>query len=245
MLYVLKPSVQHRSALIILIILCTRRSRRGCNWKLERRSLGWLGLSKISFGKKGTWLLVASWQFADILFLVPVACTEVNYLQLPCIKGWKNKGLVPPLMLEAPKRAVKLSVCSSKTIIHSLTFPPSASNDFWGKTYLGLSGESKMTQNLSILTGCSAGATVTNSILHLLPFLLTSSRKVLSSCPLNLWKSSTMFYLLLHLLPSCFSRLQDKASTYKGPMDVVKQVVRKDGLLGLYAGMESTFWRCD
>jgi hypothetical protein len=39
------------------------------------------------------------------------------------------------------------------------------------------------------------------------------------------------------------SRLQDKTSTFKGPMDVLKQVIRKHGLLGLYAGMESTFWR--
>lgn len=38
-------------------------------------------------------------------------------------------------------------------------------------------------------------------------------------------------------------RLQDKTSTFKGPMDVVKQVIQKEGLLGLYAGMESTFWR--
>jgi solute carrier family 25 2-oxodicarboxylate transporter 21 len=38
-------------------------------------------------------------------------------------------------------------------------------------------------------------------------------------------------------------RLQDKTSTFKGPMDVVKQIVRKEGLLGLYSGMESTFWR--
>ena len=38
-------------------------------------------------------------------------------------------------------------------------------------------------------------------------------------------------------------RLQDKSSTYKGPADVIKQIVRKEGLLGLYAGMESTFWR--
>jgi solute carrier family 25 (mitochondrial 2-oxodicarboxylate transporter), member 21 len=35
----------------------------------------------------------------------------------------------------------------------------SAANDFWGNTYLSLSGEAKMTQQLSILTGCSAGAT--------------------------------------------------------------------------------------
>lgn len=45
-------------------------------------------------------------------------------------------------MLEAPKRAVKF-----------------ASNDFWGKTYMDVAGASKMSQSLSILTGCSAGAT--------------------------------------------------------------------------------------
>ena len=39
------------------------------------------------------------------------------------------------------------------------------------------------------------------------------------------------------------SRLQDKTSTFKGPMDVLKQIIRKHGLFGLYAGMESTFWR--
>ena len=58
-------------------------------------------------------------------------------------------------------------------------------------------------------------------------------------------------------------RLQDKASTFKGPMDVVKTIIQKEGLLGahvlretmnlpltprfilsgLYVGMESTFWR--
>ncbi|KAF8153769.1 mitochondrial carrier domain-containing protein [Crassisporium funariophilum] len=107
--------------------------------------------------------------------------------------GRLYRGLVPPLMLEAPKRAVKF-----------------ASNDFWGKTFMDLSGESKMTQNLSILTGCSAGATESFVVV---PFELVKIK------------------------------LQDKMSTYKGPMDVVKQVVRKEGLLGLYAGMESTFWR--
>lgn len=45
-------------------------------------------------------------------------------------------------MLEAPKRAVKF-----------------AANDFWGKTYRNATGSEKMTQGLSVLTGCSAGAT--------------------------------------------------------------------------------------
>ncbi|KAF8630084.1 hypothetical protein AX17_005482 [Amanita inopinata Kibby_2008] len=107
--------------------------------------------------------------------------------------GRLYRGLVPPLLLEAPKRAVKF-----------------ASNDFWGKTYLQMSGDAKMTQSLSVLTGCSAGATESFVVV---PFELVKIK------------------------------LQDKASTYKGPMDVVKQIVRKEGLLGLYAGMESTFWR--
>ena len=104
------------------------------------------------------------------------------------------RGLVPPLMLEAPKRAVKF-----------------AANDFWGKTFKTTFGVDKMTQGLSILTGCSAGAT--ESIV-VVPFELVKIR------------------------------LQDKNSTYKGPMDVVGQIVKKEGLLGMYAGLEPTFWRC-
>ncbi|KAK4686681.1 hypothetical protein P7C73_g3444, partial [Tremellales sp. Uapishka_1] len=38
-------------------------------------------------------------------------------------------------------------------------------------------------------------------------------------------------------------RLQDKTSTFKGPGDVVKHVLKTDGPLGLYQGMEATFWR--
>lgn len=107
--------------------------------------------------------------------------------------GRLYRGLVPPLLLEAPKRAVKF-----------------ASNDFWGKTYLQFSGHSKMTAELSVLTGCSAGATESFVVV---PFELVKIK------------------------------LQDKTSTFAGPMDVVKQVIKKEGVLGLYAGMEATFWR--
>ncbi|SPO24202.1 probable ODC2 - Mitochondrial 2-oxodicarboxylate carrier [Ustilago trichophora] len=109
--------------------------------------------------------------------------------------GRLYRGLVPPLMLEAPKRAVKF-----------------AANDFWGKTYKSLTGQEKMTQSLSVLTGCSAGAT--ESIV-VVPFELVKIR------------------------------LQDKAQAhlYTGPMDVVSKIVKNDGILGLYAGLESTFWR--
>jgi hypothetical protein len=85
-----------------------------------------------------------------------------------------------------------------------------ASNDFWGKTYMDLAGTTVMTQNLSIATGMSAGATESFVVV---PFELVKIK------------------------------LQDKKSTYAGPIDVVKRVIRADGVLGLYAGLESTFWR--
>jgi solute carrier family 25 2-oxodicarboxylate transporter 21 len=86
----------------------------------------------------------------------------------------------------------------------------SAANDFWGKTYRSWTGKTKMDQNLSILTGCSAGATESFVVV---PFELVKIR------------------------------LQDKLSTYSGPMDVVRQIIKKEGVLGMYAGMEATFWR--
>ncbi|PWN50690.1 putative ODC2-mitochondrial 2-oxodicarboxylate carrier [Violaceomyces palustris] len=109
--------------------------------------------------------------------------------------GRLYRGLVPPLMLEAPKRAVKF-----------------AANDFWGKTYKSLTGQEKMTQGLSVLTGCSAGATESVVVV---PFELVKIR------------------------------LQDRAQAhlYTGPWDVVRKIVQADGVLGLYAGLESTFWR--
>lgn len=107
--------------------------------------------------------------------------------------GRLYRGLAPPLLLEAPKRAVKF-----------------ASNDFWGKTFLSLAGTEKMTQGISVATGCAAGATESVVVV---PFELVKIR------------------------------LQDKSSTFAGPIDVVRQTIRHEGVLGLYSGMEATFWR--
>lgn len=40
-------------------------------------------------------------------------------------------------------------------------------------------------------------------------------------------------------------RLQDRnsAGKYKGPLDCVAQIIRNEGILGMYNGMEATFWR--
>ncbi|KAJ9121237.1 hypothetical protein QFC24_004912 [Naganishia onofrii] len=102
------------------------------------------------------------------------------------------RGIIPPLMLEAPKRAIKF-----------------AANSYWGNIFTS-NGAQPMTQSLAILTGCAAGATES--------FVVT---------PFELVKI----------------RLQDKASTYTSPSDVIKKTVAKEGVMGLYNGMEATFWR--
>lgn len=52
------------------------------------------------------------------------------------------RGITAPILMEAPKRAIKF-----------------AANDEWGKIYRKAFGAEKMNQSLSILTGASAGAT--------------------------------------------------------------------------------------
>lgn len=38
-------------------------------------------------------------------------------------------------------------------------------------------------------------------------------------------------------------RMQDKTSKYKGALDVVKTVIRQEGILRMYNGLEATLWR--
>ncbi|KAJ2780714.1 hypothetical protein H4R18_003301 [Coemansia javaensis] len=52
------------------------------------------------------------------------------------------RGILPPIMVEAPKRAIKF-----------------ASNDTYGAMYKQLFGKDKLTQPLAIMTGVSAGVT--------------------------------------------------------------------------------------
>lgn len=54
------------------------------------------------------------------------------------------RGIIPPIFMEAPKRATKFTA-----------------NDKWGQFYRKLFGVEKTTQALSILTGATAGATET------------------------------------------------------------------------------------
>lgn len=105
------------------------------------------------------------------------------------------RGITAPILMEAPKRATKF-----------------AANDEWGKLYRQLFGIPKMNQQLSILTGASAGATESFVVV---PFELVKIR------------------------------LQDKAQAHKyaGPLDCVQKIIRQEGILTLYQGLESTMWR--
>ena len=53
---------------------------------------------------------------------------------------------------------MSLLACTGEACVR-LIRARSAANDFWGKRFLALSGEKKMTQKLAIATGCAAGAT--------------------------------------------------------------------------------------
>ena len=117
------------------------------------------------------------------------------------------------------------------SVLHANSSRSSAANDFWGKKFLTWSGEKKPTQALAIATGCSAGATESFVVV---PFELVKIKYVAFELAVLIGYSS------LHCV---FKRLQDKSSTYAGPMDVVRRIVKSHGVLGLYAGMEATFWR--
>ncbi|MCJ1368305.1 hypothetical protein MMC16_007447 [Acarospora aff. strigata] len=105
------------------------------------------------------------------------------------------RGISAPILMEAPKRATKF-----------------AANDAWGKFYRNLFSMNKMNQQLSILTGATAGAT---EAFVVVPFELVKIR------------------------------LQDRASAgkYNGMVDCVTKIVKAEGPLALYNGLESTLWR--
>lgn len=103
------------------------------------------------------------------------------------------KGISAPILMEAPKRAVKFSA-----------------NDSWGSFYRNLFGVEKVSQPLAILTGATAGATESFVVV---PFELVKIR------------------------------IQDQNSSYKGPGDVVVKMVKNEGILSLYNGLEATLWR--
>ncbi|KAI8869485.1 mitochondrial 2-oxoglutarate/2-oxoadipate transporter-like protein [Ramicandelaber brevisporus] len=105
------------------------------------------------------------------------------------------RGILPPIIMEAPKRAIKFSA-----------------NEQFGQIYRKQFNMPVMTQGLSILTGVSAGVTEA--------FVVT---------PFELVKI----------------RLQDKANAalYSGTSDALRKILKNEGPLAFYNGLEATIWR--
>ena len=135
------------------------------------------------------------------------------------------RGIVPPLMLEVPKRAIKcrwlalkhkslqrlscFSTIQLLQMVNLASFPFSICishgprltiilSGWWGGIFTS-KGQRKNTQSLAILTGCFAGA---SESIVVTPFELVKIR------------------------------LQDKSSTFKGPLDVVRHSFKTSGPLG-------------
>ena len=70
------------------------------------------------------------------------------------------RGISAPILMEAPKRcACLVTVRYGRKKLTANRATKFAANDAWGKYYRNLFGAAKMNQQLSILTGASAGAT--------------------------------------------------------------------------------------
>lgn len=109
--------------------------------------------------------------------------------------GRLYRGILAPILVEAPKRATKF-----------------AANEQYSKLYLGMMGQKKMDQKLSILTGVSAG--------------ITEACVVVS-------------FELIKI------RMQDKnsAGKYKNTLDCAMKILREEGPLAFFKGLEATIWR--
>ncbi|KAI9138736.1 mitochondrial 2-oxodicarboxylate carrier protein [Paraphysoderma sedebokerense] len=112
--------------------------------------------------------------------------------------GRLYRGVLPPVLVEAPKRATKFAANEQYTTLYRNLF-----NIPTGKP---------MPHPLVILTGVSAGCTEA--------FLVVS-------------------FELVKI------RLQDKnnAGKYKSTMDCVSKILREEGPMAFFKGLESTLWR--
>ncbi|KAL0088009.1 mitochondrial carrier domain-containing protein [Phycomyces blakesleeanus] len=109
--------------------------------------------------------------------------------------GALYRGIIPPILVEAPKRATKFAANEQYTALYKRVF-----------------GFDKLTQSLAIMTGVSAG--ITEAFL-IVPFELVKIR------------------------------MQDKANVgkYNGTMDTFGKIIKKEGPLALFNGLEATIWR--
>jgi solute carrier family 25 2-oxodicarboxylate transporter 21 len=115
--------------------------------------------------------------------------------------GTLYRGIVPPIMVEAPKRAIKFGANEQYKKFYS--------------EYFGIKG----TVFAGVLTGMSAG--VTEATVVSFPDLI-----------------KIRYFLFIY-------RLQDKrnAGLYKNSNDVIKHIIKTEGIYGMGRGLEATVLR--
>ncbi|CAG8438762.1 8726_t:CDS:2 [Ambispora leptoticha] len=105
------------------------------------------------------------------------------------------RGILPPILVEAPKRAIKFSA-----------------NEQYSTILKTIYGTNAMSQGMSIMGGIGAGCT---EAVVIVPFELVKIR------------------------------LQDRNNTgkYNGTFDALTKIVKQEGPLALFNGLEATIWR--
>ncbi|RUS31319.1 mitochondrial carrier domain-containing protein [Jimgerdemannia flammicorona] len=121
-------------------------------WSKRASSSRWAKTRRVSSGP---------WARLSNLKVVPLPITKLPFLNISIPPSSTSapalyRGIIPPIMVEAPKRAIKFAANEQYTIL-----------------YKNLFGIDKMTQSLSILTGVSAGVT---EALVIVPFELVKIR---------------------------------------------------------------------
>ncbi|ELU37516.1 hypothetical protein AG1IA_08465 [Rhizoctonia solani AG-1 IA] len=140
------------------------------------------------------------------------------------VAGRLYRGLVPPLLLEAPKRAVKCEF--NNTLLGRRREERKGGRERGsdrGERFLGQGIHQEFTRwendtGVEYPDRSSGG--------------MNREQGIIGN------RTTPLMGLIVFAY-----RLQDKTSKYAGPMDVVRSILRQHGPLGLYAGMESTFWR--
>lgn len=130
--------------------------------------------------------------------------------------GRLYRGIVPPIMMEAPKRAIKFAANSQYMTTFGKLLPQNSR---------GTGVHEQWKSWLPVMTGVAAGYYFIIA-LWLTAFRCTEAFVVV---PFDLVKI----------------RLQDKASAgrYANTMDCVRKIIAEEGLFSFYKGSESTLWR--
>ncbi|KAI9006697.1 mitochondrial carrier domain-containing protein [Phycomyces nitens] len=141
--------------------------------------------------------------------------------------GALYRGIIPPILVEAPKRATKFAANEQYTALYKRVF-----------------GFDKLTQGLAVMTGVSAG--ITEAFL-IVPFELVKIRMQDKAnvsfpfffCVRGIIREPNKVLLLIPFAIIVWTQV----GKYNGTMDTFGKIIKKEGPLALFNGLEATIWR--